>query len=585
MFACQLVWGAKHEIPGALVTAPKAVVLVRDTVTVRLDLNELPLTYQTILNVTEALPKLRLSLDRVTGSNSSWAAATPLPLTANWAWKLNNVETTLSEVKDTLALPGAEARARMNQVESARRYKRGLLNVVGYLQSYMFGTATQDDVAALNERIQALDQHIANSDRVIRAQAKVILEQEELLDSIGVTVDTVIDQVNSLTTSVNTLYAGLTLSELIDSLHTQVTYYAHHFNSLVSDVNSLAHQIVPPTFLQYSELRRVVKYAMRVFDFVPAVPLTHLHNYYSLLDVSVVPGAVLIHVPFRSRDLYRLLNVIPFPSSVTHSSVEKTVILDGVPDFILYDNVTRSIAYPSISDLGQCKTPLEDSMVCPATFVALRSMVAGTCEDAVVNIDGKAVTSKCSFKEVKTDALWLEKVDDTQYVYIPNSSEIIVHCPPTAPQTFSVRGRFHFSTDCTFSGVGRRVLGTTDHFYGALNRSIQPYAEIDTELNQTLLNPERIAHLPPKVEGAMGDMLDAFDFIPDHYTSPVSTISLIVGCVALAFIMVSVILYCRVSRRFRTISYPTPVLDVPELASAIRPHLLPQANRHVETAT
>lgn len=65
------------------------------------------------------------------------------------------------------------------------------------------------------------------------------------------TVNVVIDHVNDLTSSVNTLYAGLTLSELIDSLHTQVKKYAHHFNSLVCDINALAHQIVPPTFLLY----------------------------------------------------------------------------------------------------------------------------------------------------------------------------------------------------------------------------------------------------------------------------------------------------------------------------------------------
>ena len=117
------------------------------------------------------------------------------------------------------------------------------------------------------------------------------------------------------------------MSELVDTLHSQVTFYVHRFNSLVNDIDLLALQIVAPTFLMNSELSDVVKHAMHRFDLVPATPLKHLPSYYSLLDVSVVLGAVLVHVPFIDSNVYQSINVVPFPSSVTHGEVEKTVNL------------------------------------------------------------------------------------------------------------------------------------------------------------------------------------------------------------------------------------------------------------------
>lgn len=81
---------------------------------------------------------------------------------------------------------------------------------------------------------------------------------------------------------------------------------------------------------------------MKLYDFKSAVLVSHLHNYYSLLDVLVVPGAVLMHVPFI-KDVYRLFNIVAFPSSMTHGHEMKTVTLDGSPilfcTIMLYNNL------------------------------------------------------------------------------------------------------------------------------------------------------------------------------------------------------------------------------------------------------
>lgn len=68
-----------------------------------LDLDDLPLTYQAILNVTEALSKLCSSLSNVTTDRRE--AAPPYHLTSDWAWKLGNVGVTLEEIKTTLDMP------------------------------------------------------------------------------------------------------------------------------------------------------------------------------------------------------------------------------------------------------------------------------------------------------------------------------------------------------------------------------------------------------------------------------------------------------------------------------------------------
>lgn len=170
------------------------------------------------------------------------------------------------------------------------------------------------------------------------------------------TVNDITDEVND---SVNILYVGLTLSSLINSLHTQSSYYTNHFTFLEESVNLLSKEVVTPEFLHFSELQRLVKYATKVYNFRPAVPLTHLESYCSLLQVSVSNGAILLHLPFIGLTTYRL-HTIPFPSNVIHATTQ-SVILSQTPDLLLHDGSKSSFAYPSLSDLVQCKNPLFDN--------------------------------------------------------------------------------------------------------------------------------------------------------------------------------------------------------------------------------
>lgn len=72
----------------------------------------------------------------------------------------------------------------------------------------------------------------------------LLIEHETLLASVVDTVNNITDRVALLTSTVNSLYTGLTISTLVDSFHAQPTYYTNQFTSIVENINLLSKQVI-----------------------------------------------------------------------------------------------------------------------------------------------------------------------------------------------------------------------------------------------------------------------------------------------------------------------------------------------------
>lgn len=94
-----------HCIPEGLLSSPRSVQLVRDTKSICLGFQDLPYAYQTV-NISQALTPLKSSLQNVTPLSSARLQVVdpPLSLESHWAWKLDNVEVVLEEIRSLLHL-------------------------------------------------------------------------------------------------------------------------------------------------------------------------------------------------------------------------------------------------------------------------------------------------------------------------------------------------------------------------------------------------------------------------------------------------------------------------------------------------
>lgn len=557
------------DVPGALLAGPNRVSLIRETITLNVSLENVSNTYRVLKACKEVIKPLRDELSNFR-LHPTVDDANTNSLKTQWSWRIQNTENILKEI--------VYATDEKPQDGNASRKKRGLFNIVGQAQSWLFGTATSSEVAEVRKGMEALNQEQLKQSKIINGLSSLFVTHNELLQNIVGTVNNLTDHVSLMTEMINNVNSGLVISNLIDSLHSQVVFYATHFNLIVENIYMLEQNIVTPDFLHMAELRRVVNYGMEKYDFIMALPLHDLASYYNLLQVSMFGGSIYIHVPFVGPENYNLINIIPFPFNIKHD-IHKSVVLEKTPDFILYNQNTTDIAFPTLMDLAKCKKPLWDNLICPADFVTFRNEQENSCLQALVRVDVSAVSAKCSFQQINVTSLWLEKVGKRQYVYSPTRINAILHCPPSPPKPLTIQGRFSFEQHCTFSGKDTKVLGVRDHMGGYIHRKVQPYAHINTQINSTVIPPANIKHLPEVEKHELEDIMKNYDFIPYQYASHVSISSLALGGVCLLIIIGITIFYCKLRRNVRSIVIPQPELDIKCVADAVIPHVVAASKR------
>lgn len=215
-------------------------------------------------------------------------------------------------------------------------------------------------------------------------------------------------------------------------------------------------------------------FAMRVYTFNPILPLAHLASYYSLSQVFISSGAALIHVPFVGPDTFCLRYIIPFPSNITRETTT-SIVLSGIPDFLLYNSHHHDFAFRSLSTLALCKDPLFDNLVCPASIVSVDEFSSDLCMSAIAGVNIHDISSHCQFKEMNASSTEVEKNGDLQYVSALSQSTILLCCPPSPPKCLTILGRFSFKAHCTFSGDDSHILGFNDHIKGTFIRTVQLY--------------------------------------------------------------------------------------------------------------
>ena len=103
-----------------------------------------------------------------------------------------------------------------------------------------------------------------------------------------------------------------------------------------------------------------------------------------------MPDYVIIHVPFRSKESFTLIKVIPFPSVSGNST---SVILDGVFDYLLVQVILATIASSSPRELELC-------MSLPASFVPFSPLNPESCWARMASGEVEGMASKCRFREV-----------------------------------------------------------------------------------------------------------------------------------------------------------------------------------------
>ncbi len=115
-----------------------------------------------------------------------------------------------------------------------------------------------------------------------------------------------------------------------------------------------------------SDLQRALEIGVEDHQLTPLFDLHAINHYYPLLESFLTSEAIVIHVPFQSKDVFDAYQLELFPFSVNDS----VMVLDLHATVVLIRNDLPLYATGQMSDRVTCKTEYHNLYFCSASLFA-----------------------------------------------------------------------------------------------------------------------------------------------------------------------------------------------------------------------
>ncbi len=250
------------------------------------------------------------------------------------------------------------------------RSKKGFLDIVGSASKYLFGTATEDDIRDLREHYNHVLSYAAHNRRVINLNDKKIAKLEFHLTEL-------LDHTNKLTSMLNKalqrldqITEFLLVDQTLHVIETIISSVSEVKEEIITDMIDAAHGRVIPSLFPLPDLIDTIN---KNCSFQPLYPPDMSQYYFPLLEASLTTEAIIVHIPFQSREVFEAFKVIPFPFSAENSVL--TVDMPSSLALVAKDYTFYSTS--SFSDLQFCKSSFPHKYHCSASQFAFLSISGG----------------------------------------------------------------------------------------------------------------------------------------------------------------------------------------------------------------
>ena len=205
-------------------------------------------------------------------------------------------------------------------IEQNVRNKRGLIDGVGKLASYLFGVSTHEEV---NNKFKGYQ-------KAIDTISVNIHTSFEALHNITDTVNILITATNSLKTTMEKYRETTQKFETIVLYYAQISNYKsflqdtiHKLTSLKDDIILAVHGTVLPSLFPPKALQAVIYRIQTESEFRPLFSAGNFSLYYGQLKSFLSLCGLSILIPLQPIMTYNAYNVHPFP--IIHNSTALTI--------------------------------------------------------------------------------------------------------------------------------------------------------------------------------------------------------------------------------------------------------------------
>ncbi len=211
-----------------------------------------------------------------------------------------------------------------------------------------------------------------------------------------------LEHTNKLTRAMNT--ASQRLDQLTDFLlMDQTLYVIYTFLTSVLSVNDenianmidAVHGRVTSSLFPPYDLVKIINIDHRNYSFQPLYLSDMSQYHFPLLEASLTNEAIVVHVPFRSTEVFTAFEIAPFPFSVEDSVL--TLYMSSSLVLIAKDYTFCSTN--SYSDLNPCKSSFPRKYHCSALFAFL-SISGGVCDISLTRQSASDALSICPYRHL-----------------------------------------------------------------------------------------------------------------------------------------------------------------------------------------
>ena len=310
-------------------------------------------------------------------------------------------------------------------VEGPKRVKRGYLDGFGELSRTLFGTAMNKEVVALRERYNHLVSIATANNRAIHINCKKLDRLDQHVKELGLYVNYLGSSMNRILTTMNSMYDFMLLSQALPALENTVNSVLHVNQIIVQNVVDAALGRVTPALLPVQDFRQALELGERVYGLLPLFDIRGIHHYYPLLESFVTNDAIVIHVPFQSRDEFEVHQLEPFPFEVNGTLMS----LNLPPSIVLISLDYSLYATGTVGDLQHCQSEYLHYYHCPASQFAFLPITGGVCEVVLTQKNASKALSLCPYMELTPKFIFHKTFFSHHYFFFTRPFYVSIVCP------------------------------------------------------------------------------------------------------------------------------------------------------------
>lgn len=284
-----------------------------------------------------------------------------------------------------------------------KRTKRGLFNLLGKAQKYLYGTLDADDgeryddyIRTLQENQRTLQQDISSTQTIVK---KLTEDIDKQLNNVKSNQLTLLTRVNDLMTVTQSATTASYFILLLDNLENNLRVINEICNNVQTAINFAEINIMHHSIFKYQELRAIIS----KLDPNSRIPFDNIIKYYEVAhaDVTIKNNLIIFYVaiPLISNKPYILYRIYPIPLNNQIAIIKNPYLMKSSDNFFnIKENCFR----------------IEDISLCPIKLLNQNE----PCVNQAINL-----TNHCSMTPVKYQETSVTQLDDNSIIIIPTSKE------------------------------------------------------------------------------------------------------------------------------------------------------------------